>query len=121
MPCIGYYHEWDPRNFRESNVNECHGRELHWSLSVVRCPPLHNRPEVPRYVHQHEDRKHHIQEYFTKNKEDEKKIGIFYCNEYKWRPFVGDEVKEWVGESLPVWIEEKPECFTDHKKIVIQD
>jgi len=62
-----------------------------------------------------------IQEYFTKNKEDEKKITIFKCNENKWKPIIGDEVKAWVGEHFQQWIDEKPESFTDYNKSIIPE
>lgn len=62
-----------------------------------------------------------IQEYFMKNEEDEKKFIIFDCNEHKWMPCILDEMKEWVGEHLRQWIDEKPKWFTDYKKNIIPD
>jgi len=50
-----------------------------------------------------------------------KKILIFEYNENKWKPFVGDVVKAWVGENLQQWIDEKPVWFTDYNKSIIPD
>jgi hypothetical protein len=50
-----------------------------------------------------------------------KKILIFEYNENKWKPFVGDVVKAWVGENLQQWIDEKPVWFTDYNKSIIPE
>jgi len=38
-----------------------------------------------------------------------KKIIVFTCNEHKWKPYTGDEVKAWVGVNLQRRINEKSE------------
>jgi len=58
---------------------------------------------------------------FTKNEEDEKKTQIFEYNEHKWKPYIGDEVKTWVGKNLQRWIDEEPVWFTDYRKSTIPD
>ena len=52
---------------------------------------------------------------------DEQKIEVFTTNVYKWRDVIGEDVKHWVGERLPTWLEEKPEWFNEQKMSVIFD
>jgi hypothetical protein len=61
------------------------------------------------------------QESFTKNEEDEVRFRIFSSNRHKWEHKIGAEVKAWINERLPLWLEEPPEWFNDHKRSVILD
>ncbi|GMI43721.1 hypothetical protein TrCOL_g13532 [Triparma columacea] len=61
------------------------------------------------------------QESFTKNEEDEVRFRIFSSNRHKWEHKIGAEVKVWINERLPLWLEEPPEWFNDHKRSVIPD
>ena len=61
------------------------------------------------------------QEEFTKADTDELKMEVFTNHEGKWRNSIGSEVTMWIGESLPVWLEEEPEWFTDKVKSDIPD
>ena len=65
--------------------------------------------------------KEYIREYFTLNTEDRLKIVMLSKNENMWRAVLGEEVKAWLKERLPVWIDEGPEWFDDEKKVLIQD
>jgi hypothetical protein len=62
-----------------------------------------------------------IQEVFTKNEEDEHRFRIFADNRHKWEYKIGAEVKAWINEKLPLWLEEPPEWFNDQKRSVIPD
>jgi len=55
----------------------------------------------------------HVQEKFTNNEDDARKFKIFTKNENKWRDTIGEYVTVWVASCLPMWIDEKPEWFTD--------
>jgi hypothetical protein len=58
---------------------------------------------------------------FTKNEDDEQKIRIFEGNRHRWEHKIGAEVKAWINERLPLWLEEPPEWFDDHKRSIIPD
>jgi hypothetical protein len=61
------------------------------------------------------------QEVFTKNEEGEQRFWIFEYNRHKWEYKIGAEVKAWINERLPLWLEEPPEWFNDQKRSVIPD
>jgi len=61
------------------------------------------------------------QEMFTKNEDDEQRFGIFGDNRHRWEHKIGAEVKAWINERLPLWLEEPPEWFNDQKRSVIPD
>jgi hypothetical protein len=61
------------------------------------------------------------QEVFTKNEEDAERFKIFENNRHKWEYKIGAEVKAWINEKLPLWLEEPPEWFDDHKRSIIPD
>jgi hypothetical protein len=61
------------------------------------------------------------QEFFTNNEEDEERFEIFGSNRHKWDYKIGSDVKAWVNERLPVWLEEEPEWFNDQKRSIIPD
>jgi hypothetical protein len=61
------------------------------------------------------------QEAFTKNEEDEQRFTIFGDNRHKWEYKIGAEVKAWINERLPLWLEEPPEWFDDQKRSIIPD
>jgi hypothetical protein len=58
---------------------------------------------------------------FTKNEDDEQKIRIFEGNRHRWEHKIGAKVKAWINERLPLWLEEPPEWFDDHKRSIIPD
>jgi hypothetical protein len=60
-----------------------------------------------------------VQEVFTKNEEDEQRFSIFGFNKHKWEHNIGKEVKAWVNERLPLWLEEPPEWFNDQRRSII--
>ncbi|GMI44391.1 hypothetical protein TrCOL_g8304 [Triparma columacea] len=62
-----------------------------------------------------------IQEEFTKNEEDEQRFRTFEGNRYKWERKIGAEVKVWINERLPLWLEEPPEWFNDQRRSIIPD
>ncbi|GMI44330.1 hypothetical protein TrCOL_g754 [Triparma columacea] len=61
------------------------------------------------------------QELFTKSKEDEHRFTILETNEHKWEHKIGAEVKAWINERLPLWLEEPPEWFNDQRRSIIPD
>jgi hypothetical protein len=61
------------------------------------------------------------QETFTKNKEDEDRFWIFIYSRHKWEYKIGAEVKAWINERLPLWLEEPPEWFNDQRRSIIPD
>ncbi|GMI40269.1 hypothetical protein TrCOL_g11552 [Triparma columacea] len=61
------------------------------------------------------------QELFTKNEDDEQRFWIVAKNRHKWEHKIGKEVKAWINEKLPLWLEEPPEWFNDHRRSVIPD
>ena len=61
------------------------------------------------------------QDQFTKNEEDEERFNIFNDNRHKWEYKIGSDVKAWINERLPVWLEEEPEWFTDQRRSIIPD
>jgi hypothetical protein len=61
------------------------------------------------------------QEVFTKNEEDEERFRIFEGNRHRWEHKIGAKVKAWINERLPLWLEEPPEWFNDHKRSIIPD
>jgi hypothetical protein len=61
------------------------------------------------------------QEILTKNEEDEQRFWIFQNSRHKWEYKIGKEVKAWINEKLPLWLEEPPEWFNDHKRSIIPD
>ena len=63
----------------------------------------------------------YIQEKFTKNEDEWRKFHIFFRNRHKWEYAVGDKVKTWLSERLPVWLDEEPEWFDDLHKSRIED
>ena len=42
-------------------------------------------------------------------------------NRHKWEYKIGAEVKAWINERLPLWLEEPPEWFDDYKRSIIPD
>jgi hypothetical protein len=63
----------------------------------------------------------HCHGFFTDNEEDWKKFGVFHNNRHKWEYKIGPEVKAWLNERLPVWLEDEPEWFNDVMKSMIPD
>jgi hypothetical protein len=61
------------------------------------------------------------QDLFTKNERDEERFEIFSCNRHKWEYKIGLDVKTWVNERLPVWLEEEPEWFNNQKRSIVPD
>jgi hypothetical protein len=61
------------------------------------------------------------QEVFTKNEDDELKFWIFEDNRHRWEHKIGAEVKAWINERLPSWLEEPPEWFNDQRRSIIPD
>ena len=61
------------------------------------------------------------QDVFTKNEEDEERFQILNDNRHKWEYKIGIDVKAWIDERLPVWLEEEPEWFNDQKRSRIPD
>ncbi|GMH72680.1 hypothetical protein TrRE_jg3880 [Triparma retinervis] len=51
--------------------------------------------------------------YFTDFEEDALRFQVFGCNRHKWEYKIGPEVKSWLNERLPVWLDDKPEWFDD--------
>ena len=49
------------------------------------------------------------------------KFRVFDVNRHTWEYKIGPEVKAWVNERLPVWLEDEPEWFNDVKKSLIPD
>ncbi|GMI39514.1 hypothetical protein TrCOL_g11746 [Triparma columacea] len=62
-----------------------------------------------------------IQEYFTDFEEDANRFEVFNCNRYKWEYKIRPQVKSWLDERLPIWLEDEPEWFDDLKKSLIPD
>ena len=62
-----------------------------------------------------------IQEYFTDFEEDANRFEVFNCNKYKWEYKIRPQVKSWLDERLPIWLEDEPEWFDDLKKSLIPD
>jgi hypothetical protein len=62
-----------------------------------------------------------VQEMFTKNEEDEQRFVLFESNRHKWEYKIGAEVKAWINEKLPLWLEEPPEWFNDQRRSIIPD
>ncbi|GMI40699.1 hypothetical protein TrCOL_g5094 [Triparma columacea] len=65
--------------------------------------------------------KQYTQEIFTMNSDSERKFKILSKNTHLWKKTIGVQVKSWIGEKLPVWIEEQPEWFNDEKMSLITD
>ena len=61
------------------------------------------------------------QDIFTKNEGDEERYGIFMCNRHKWEHTIGSNVKTWLNERLPVWLEEEHVWFNDQRRSIIPD
>ena len=61
------------------------------------------------------------QEYFTKNEGDEERFEVLADNRYKWEYKIGPDVRAWIDERLPVWLEEEPEWFNDQRRSIIPD
>jgi hypothetical protein len=61
------------------------------------------------------------QEDFTKNEEEDQRFTIFVNNRHKWEHKIGAEVKAWINERLPLWLEEPPEWFNDQRRSIIPD
>jgi hypothetical protein len=62
-----------------------------------------------------------VQEEFTKNEDDKQRFWILVDNRHRWEHKIGAEVKAWINERLPLWLEEPPEWFNDHKRSIIPD
>ncbi|GMH71148.1 hypothetical protein TrST_g11333 [Triparma strigata] len=62
----------------------------------------------------------HCQFLFHNNTLDSEKIKVFEDNRDFWLP-IKDEVKIWLNERLPTWLEEKPEWFNSTVKSMIED
>ena len=60
-----------------------------------------------------------VQEHFTHNVEDEKRFVLLTNDESKWRPYIGDDVKRWVGLRLQTWLRDEPKRFNDYCKSTI--
>jgi len=63
----------------------------------------------------------HIISKFLENDSDQLKFKILQRNELKWRAAIGPQVKTWIAERLPKWLDEKPEWFTNHKRSCVPD
>jgi len=63
----------------------------------------------------------HIQEFFTKNKKEELRLRVLVNNRHKWEKTIGNDVRAWLKERLPVWLDEEPEWFTPLAKSAIPD
>ncbi|GMI12795.1 hypothetical protein TrLO_g520 [Triparma laevis f. longispina] len=64
----------------------------------------------------------YISDIFTDNSNDDAARNLILSrNEQKWVPFVGDQVKVWLNERLPIWIAQKPDWFNDYRKSLITD
>jgi hypothetical protein len=61
------------------------------------------------------------QELFTDFEEEWRRVLIFDRNRYKWEYKIGPQVKSWLDERLPVWLEDEPEWFDDLCKSRIPD
>ena len=57
------------------------------------------------------------QEFFTKNDKDEIRFAVLHINRHKWEKAIGNEVKVWLNERLPVWLDEEPELFNPLQKV----
>ncbi|GMI30561.1 hypothetical protein TrCOL_g2212 [Triparma columacea] len=62
-----------------------------------------------------------IQEKFTDFEEDAIRFQVLANNRYKWEYKIGPQVKSWLDERLPVWLEDEPEWFDDLCKSQIPD
>ena len=60
-----------------------------------------------------------IQERFLDTASDSQKIDVFTTNEFKWRYKIGEKVKTWLTERIPVWLEEQPEWLDAYRKSTI--
>eukprot|EP00520_Triparma_pacifica_P018212 CAMPEP_0118632278 /NCGR_PEP_ID=MMETSP0785-20121206/358_1 /TAXON_ID=91992 /ORGANISM="Bolidomonas pacifica, Strain CCMP 1866" /LENGTH=564 /DNA_ID=CAMNT_0006523035 /DNA_START=84 /DNA_END=1777 /DNA_ORIENTATION=+ len=61
------------------------------------------------------------QDLFTEHDEDALRFWIFDANAHKWEYKIGEEVRAWLNERLPVWLEEEPEWFNPLRKSWIPD
>jgi hypothetical protein len=62
-----------------------------------------------------------VQELFTMNEEEEQRFWIFQNNLHKWEHKIGADVKAWINERLPLWLEEPPEWFNVQRRSIIPD
>ena len=60
-------------------------------------------------------------ELFTKSQSDDLKFHILGINRHKWYAKCGEDVRAWLADRLPVWMEEQPEWFTTQKMSLIPD
>mmetsp|Transcript_732 Transcript_732/g.1207 ORF Transcript_732/g.1207 Transcript_732/m.1207 type:complete len:961 (-) Transcript_732:44-2926(-) len=58
---------------------------------------------------------------FTQNDEDEEKFWIFASNRHKWEKRIGEKVKKWLNDSLPIWLDDEPSWFNNAKLSTIPD
>ncbi|GMH57631.1 hypothetical protein TrLO_g15250 [Triparma laevis f. longispina] len=59
------------------------------------------------------------QDYFTRHKDDKQRFRVFAVHEVKWKGAIGGEVKAWVNERLPAWVESRPEWLDKQKVTTI--
>ena len=57
---------------------------------------------------------------FMHARKDEQQLEILMINEELWRDIRGD-VKSWLEERLPSWLEEEPTWFSAYKRSLIPD
>ena len=63
-----------------------------------------------------------VQAQFTDNEEDDqKRFLIFEDSRRKWENKIGEDVKVWVNNRLPVWLKEEPAWFTLTQRSMIPD
>ena len=59
--------------------------------------------------------------FFNENHSDEQKFEILTNHEGMWAETIGEDVKEWMDNQLPVWLEESPQWFDAHGRARISD
>ena len=58
----------------------------------------------------------YLADQYLNDDRDEHKIKLFTYSDLKWRKEIGDDVKTWLADKLPVWLEEQPIWFKRHRK-----
>jgi len=64
--------------------------------------------------------RYNIDFYFGAEGDDECRFSIFSNHERIWLP-IKDDIKTWLDESLPRWLEESPPWFNDNKRSLIPE
>jgi len=62
----------------------------------------------------------HCRDIFYLHTEDRLKFSVLEDSRYKWKP-IEDELKEWLKERLPIWLNSQVEWFDAHRKAMIPD